>query len=316
VLRKRGRRSDRQQQLVLETLRDRLGREKLERFCRWYLFDGDNALAAGAAIELFDFGERRLQWLSGALINALHDGGYIARAEQVLDELIALAGSGATEVVANHIAERRYDGLGGHSGWWRVLFRFIDDPRLRAPDLLVQCMRGVGEFLLARHPEIRHRFKELVLSPKYERFRSALHSALNDAEPKIRHGAAMVLVTSDPETEAQPLETVAQFISHRRHGGWYEWERFCVTLQFGPNVLAHLGSRLPTLSGASRTFALAVLYKNGFPVTEQQLRELVEGVLTTLHGGLTADDFAGQEETRKILLDLLDHGPEAAAVRN
>jgi hypothetical protein len=313
ITQKRGRRPDRQHLHTVEKLKERLGDELFQRYCRWYLFEGDTALSAGAAIQLFDLGERRLALLASPLIQALHDGGYFPQAEEILAELIAGEGHEATRVLATYIGETRHDGLGGHSGWWRLLFRFIHDPKLRGPELLVHCMRGVGEFLLARYPEIRNSFRELVLSPQYERFRAALHDALNDAEPEIRHGAAMVLISSDPEMEGQALENVVRFKSHRSHGAWFEWERFCLTLKFGTSVLSYLRARLPFFSGPARVFALAILVQNGIELDDVQFREFIEGALTIFYGVPIADSVAHSERIQKALLDVVDTGKEEAA---
>ena len=313
ITQKRGRRPERQHLHTVQKLKERLGDELFQRYCRWYLFEGDTALSAGAAIQLFDLGERRLALLASPLIQALHDGGYLPQAEDILAELIASEGHEATRVLATYIGENRHDGLGGHSGWWRLLFRFIHDPNLRGPELLVHCMSGVGEFLLARYPEIRNSFRELVLSPQYERFRAALHDALNDAEPEIRHGAAMVLVTSDPEMEGQALETVVRFRSHRSHGAWFEWERYCLTLKFGTSVLSYLQSRLSFFSGPARVFALAILVQNGIELDDTQFREFIEGTLTTFYGSPIADSVAHSERIQKALLDVTDTGKEEAA---
>jgi hypothetical protein len=313
ITQKRGRRPERQHLHTVQKLKKRLGDELFQRYCCWYLFEGDTALSAGAAIQLFDLGERRLALLASPLIQALHDGGYLPQAEDILAELIASEGHEATRVLATYIGENRHDGLGGHSGWWRLLFRFIHDPNLRGPELLVHCMSGVGEFLLARYPEIRNSFRELVLSPQYERFRAALHDALNDAEPEIRHGAAMVLVTSDPEMEGQALETVVRFRSHRSHGAWFEWERYCLTLKFGTSVLSYLQSRLPFFSGPARVFALAILVQNGIELDDTQFREFIEGTLTTFYGSPIADSVAHSERIQKALLDITDTGKEETA---
>ncbi|HZQ23313.1 MAG TPA: metallophosphoesterase [Terriglobales bacterium] len=313
ITQKRGRRPDRQHLHTVQKLKERLGDELFQRYCRWYLFEGDTALSAGAAIQLFDLGERRLALLASPLIQALHDGGYLPQAEDILSELIAGEGHEATRVLATYIGETRHDGLGGHSGWWRLLFRFIHDPNLRGPELLVHCMRGVGEFLLARYPEIRNSFRELVLSPQYERFRAAIHDALNDAEPEIRHGAAMVLVTSDPEMEGQALEIVVRFKSHRSHGAWFEWERYCLTLRFGTSVLSYLRSRLPFFSGPAQVFALAILVQNGIELDDAQFREFIEGALTTFYGSPIADSVRHSERIQKALLDIADTGKEEAA---
>jgi hypothetical protein len=313
ITQKRGRRPDRQHLHTVEKLKERLGDELFQRYCRWYLFEGDTALSAGAAIQLFDLGERRLALLASPLIQALHDGGYLPQAEEILAELIAGEGHEATRVLATYIGETQHDGLGGHSGWWRLLFRFIHDPNLRGPELLVHCMRGVGEFLMTRYPEIRNSFRELVLSPQYERFRAALHDALNDAEPEIRHGAAMVLISSDPEMEGQALEIVVRFKSHRSHGAWFEWERYCLTLKFGTSVLSYLQSRLPFFSGAARVFALAILVQNGIELDDAQFREFIEGALTTFYGTPIADSVSHSERIQKALLNIADTDNEEAA---
>jgi len=313
ITQKRGRRPDRQYLHTVQKLRERLGNELFQRYCHWYLFEGDTALSAGAAIQLFNLGERRFALLSPPLIQALHDGGYLPQAEEILAEMIAAEGHEATRVIATYIGETRHDGLGGHSGWWRLLFRFIHDPKVRGPELLVHCMRGVGEFLLARYPEIRNSFRELVISPQYERFRAALHDALNDAEPEIRHGAAMVLIASDPEIESQALEIVVRFKSHRSHGAWFEWERYCLTLKFGMSVLSYLQSRLPFFSGQSRVFALAILFQNGVELDDAQFREFIEGALTTFYGSPISDSVSQSERIQKALLEITDTGKEEAA---
>ena len=313
ITQKRGRRPDRQHLHTVQKLKERLGDELFHRYCRWYLFEGDTTLSAGAAIQLFDLGERRLALLGSPLIQALHDGGYLPQAEEILAELIAAEGHEATRVIATYIGENRHDGLGGHSGWWRLLFRFIHDPKVRGPELLVHCMRGIGEFLLARYPEIRNTFRELALSPQYERFRAALHDALNNAEPEIRHGAAMVLIASDPEMEGQALEIVVRFKSHRSHGSWFEWERYCLTLRFGTSVLSHLQSQLPFFSGPSRVFALAILFQNGVELDEAQFRDFIEGALTTFYGSPISDSVSHSDQIRKALLDITDTGREEPA---
>jgi hypothetical protein len=162
----RGRKPDRQHQHTIQRLKELLGKECFERFCRWYLFDGDTTLAAGAAIELFRSGERRLSLLSCALIQGLHDGGNVPQAEEILSTLISEEGNSATETLANYMMNSQGHGHGGHSSWWRLFLQFIRDPALRGPELLVDCLRGVGEFLLPRYPEIRSAFRDLVLGPQ------------------------------------------------------------------------------------------------------------------------------------------------------
>jgi hypothetical protein len=310
---KRGRKPNRQHLHTSQKLKELLGAESFARFCRWYLFDGDTMLSAGAAIELFDLGDRRLDLLGSALIQALHDGGYVPRAEEILATLIAEEGQSAAESIVSNIANAHRDRSGGHSGWWRLLFQSIRDPRLRGPELLVDCMRGVGEFLLPRYPEIRSGFRDLLLDPQSSRFRSALHGALNHAEPEIRHGAAMVLITSDPTNEAKALETVVSWKSRRDHGVWFEWEQFCLTLRFGLSVLSHLQSKLALFAGESRIFALAILFQNEIELDDAHFQELTTGSLTSLFSSEILGAAAHADRIQKALLKAVDEGTEEPA---
>lgn len=309
----RGRKPERQRTRTLEKLKQVLGEECFLRYCRWHLFGSDTMLSAGAAIALFDSGERRIALLGSTFLKALHDGGYVPRAEDILAELMAQDQHSAVDTLVGYIVNSRYEGHGGHSGWWRLLFQFIHDPALNGPDLLVDCLRGVGEFLLPRYPEVRSSFRDLVLGSSSDEYRAVLHSALNHAQPEIRHGAAMVLVASDPATEANALETVVAWKSRRFHGAWWEWERFCLTLRFGPPVLSYLQSRLSTLSGESRIFALAILFQNNVELDEQKFQELISGSLTTVFGGELLGAVFHSDRIRKALLKAVDEGLEEPA---
>ena len=314
---KRGGRRHLQREHTLQKLKAILGAECFSRFCRWYLFDSNTMLAGGAAVELFGLGERRPSFLSSALIQALHDGAYTPRAEEILATIISEEGTQAAQVVASYIVQARPNsrngGLGGHSGWWRLLFRFIYDSELRGPELLVHCLPGIGEFLLPRYPEIRSSFRDLVLGPRSAEFREALHDGLNHEDPQVRHGAAMVLVTSDPATEAQALETVVAWKARHHYGAWFEWEQFCLILQFGPAVLSHLQSRLNRFSGETRLFALAILFRNGVELDDTLFQELITGSLTTPVGSEVLADASHAGRIQKALLEVLDKGSEDAA---
>ena len=123
----------------------------------------------------------------------------------------------------------------------------------------------------------------------------------------------MVLIASDPEMEGQALEIVVRFKSHRSHGSWFEWERYCLTLRFGTSVLSHLQSQLPFFSGPSRVFALAILFQNGVKLDEAQFRDFIEGALTTFYGSPISDSVSHSDQIRKALLGITDTGREESA---
>jgi hypothetical protein len=58
---------------------------------------------------------------------------------------------------------------------------------------------------------------------------------------------------------------------------WHEWERFCLSLSFGPSVISHLQSKLSTLPADAETFALAILYRNGAKLDPPEFEHLVCG---------------------------------------
>ena len=310
----RGRAAQNARPAGMQKLREVLGTDRMLRFLRWFLFDPDTMLAAGAAIELYELGERRLFLLGPALLRALHDGGYVKRAEEILSMLDGAGAEGA-HWIAFQISHHSQELHGAHSGWWRILFKAIGTVPSDGPHLLGQCMSAIGEFLLARYPEVRQGFRELLTGPNAGAFRSVLRDRLTDADPAKRHGAAMVLVASDPSTEARALEEVVRLKSRQRHGAWHEWERFCLSLKFGPSVVSHLESRLGSFSAESEVFALAILYRNGVDLNDRQFERLVSGELEWLIG---VDEPSQAPQARRslgVLLKIVEDAPNQLAMR-
>ena len=261
----------------------RIGQQSWEALLRWCLFEGDSHLAAGAAIEVYNRGERRLPVLGEPLLGALHDGGYVRRAEEILFILIRDGGAKAVTWLAKHIAAMKNDMTGAHSGWWRIflseLSRLDDD----GPQLLSRSIGGLGCFLLSRYPEVRQLFRNLLTGSRGTDYRNALREQLEDINPAIRHGAAMALVVCDPTNESTALEVVVRSKSRESHGSWHEWERFCLSLSFGPSVLAYLESKLPTFDSSAEVFALAILNRSSIKLDPKRYERLVRGLLHWEH---------------------------------
>ena len=87
-------------------------------------------------------------------------------------------------------------------------------------------MSGLGCFVLARNPEIRQKFGQLLTGRDGNHFQSALRARLTHPSITVRHGAAMILLLANPKTEAEALEVVVRAKSARHSGTWHEWERF------------------------------------------------------------------------------------------
>src|SRR5262249_40020504 len=142
-----------------------VGDQRWPRFLRWCLSDQESSVAGGAAILLYEQGETRLNIIGSALLNALHDGGYIRRAEQILTDLVGQRGENGVGWLAWHMAARRGRN-GGHSGFWRVLLKHLDPVRENSPDILAGCAAAVGPYLLARYPEVRDALQGLLNGPR------------------------------------------------------------------------------------------------------------------------------------------------------
>jgi len=258
----------------------RLGTDAWVRLLRWYVFDQDQRLAAGAACELHRRGEKRLSLLGDAILPALHDGGYVREAEKILDDLVSNGGTRAVRWLADRIADTGsdYGYHGAHSAWWRVFLDYLPAVGDQGPRVLAKAAGGVGCFLLARHPEVRQRVRGILEGEQGSSYVSALRSLLSHLDPAARHGAAMLLVACHTPPDTDALEAVARLRSGRRPGSWWEWEQFCLTIPLGPSNLAAIRAKLPDLDALAQTFVLALLNRNGIALGEQEFTQLVIGL--------------------------------------
>jgi hypothetical protein len=258
---------------------ERIGSQNWDNLLRWCLFDNDHRVAAGAAMELYSLGERRLSFLGEPLLKALHDGGYVKQAEKILGSLVREIGPPSVRWLANQIAATAYGPDNAHSGWWRIFLSRLEELGDEGPPLLASSIGGIGPYLLPRYPEVRQLFCNLLSGPQGEDYRDSLREQLYDLSPATRHGAAMVLVICDPQNESFALEMVTKLRRRRTFGLWGEWERFCLSLSFGPSVLSYLESKLPTLDSSALIFALAILHRNGIKLNDKNYEKLIDGLL-------------------------------------
>jgi hypothetical protein len=254
-----------------------LGPQIWQQFIRWCLTDPERGVAAGAALLLHQAGERRMPVLDDVLLDALHDGGYVPRAEEVLGSLLDDDRPRAVRWLSGKIASYK-EMYGAHSGWWRLLFRILDPAAPDSPSVLAGCVGGIGPFLLARHAAVRAGFRGLLQDAHGGRFRETLQRLLDHPEPVIRHGAASVLLFCDPAVSTDALLTVVATRSELP-GHYHEWERFCLTLSIGPTLLAALHGSLGTVDKAGRALALAILHRNGYNLTPREREELYGALL-------------------------------------
>lgn len=303
----RGQRGERRHRLAeraMGKLRDRLEPAVIVRLLRWFLFDVDSHLSAGAAIRLFQAGILDRPLLGDGLLRGLHDGGYIAGAEQILTTLLKAEGTSAARWLTDQLHEQDHH-FGMHSGWWRIFLSILPTTGPDGPALLSRSMSGIGEFLLARNPEVRQGFQSILLGKEGGDYRHALHECLVNNDPFVKRGAAMVLITSDPQSEGQALETVVRF--KRQFGAWHEWDAFCLSLSFGPIVLTHLKSILGSLDREAEVFALAILFKSGIQLDASQRDRLLRGLLDrVIDLGSWGEPLWRSPDTLKTLLTIVE----------
>lgn len=291
----RGRPSKRTWECI-EVCADKIGKsEWISHLKDWIQSKGDHP-AAGAAICLYEICADGSQGLEGlrnigqALMKALHDGGYVRRAEEILSEMISTSGDAGVEWLAERIANEKYSLGGAHSGYWRLLLTTLPEVGVRGPALLSKTIKTLDYHLLPRYPEVRQLFRSLLTGELGESYREMLRTLLHDENPDAQNGAALVLITSDPKNEAEALETVIRVKPKMTALSRWEWLRFCLTLTFGEAVLSHLKSRLSTFGGRDEIFALAVLYRNQVDIEPEQYERLVQGLTFWGNYGLDFDD--------------------------
>ncbi len=262
---------------VISDCSTRLGKERWLRFARWFLSDDDKKVAAGAAIVLFEAGETELAILGDVLLQAIHDGDYTANAEKILELQIQSEGEKGRRWLASRIANSS-EWQGAHSGWWRLLLRELEQLE-DGPKILAACVRNLGPFTLPRYPEVREAFSRLFDGKRGKEFRNVLQIKIKSLDPLERRGAAVILVTTGPRTEADALFAAIRARADRMNHYWDEWEEFCLTLDYSPSVLEVLRSRLHLLDNQARALALTILTKRGLKVELYQ-NELFDALQT------------------------------------
>lgn len=302
---------------ILSGCRQRLGEDQWFRFARWALANEGSPVAAGAAKVLFETGEQRLSVLGDVAMKAMHDGGYIAAAESILSALVQNGGEQGVRWLALQIAHSE-EWSGAHSGWWRVLLAQIESVA-DGPSLLASCVRNLGQYTLPRYPEVREGFTRVLNGSKGKNFGDALRGQLLSLDPMARLGAASALVSSNPRGEGEPLFVAIRSRAKTHSFDWHEWESFCLTLDFGPSVLASLKSKLNQLEPHSRALALVILAKGGVQLEPAHRAELMT-TLSDLGNWHLSREQAGQallgaEPSFTLLLEQLERPKSESAQR-
>lgn len=295
----------------------RIGINIWKSFLRFYLFDSNKSLASGAAIALYNLGERSLNLLIPPLLNDMHDGKSSRHIEQILDHLLHGKNESFLRNLAQKIATKldNYSDSGAPSGWWRLFLSrlsYVDN----GSELLARSVGGIGTFIFPRYPEIRQQFRDLLDNDKGKRYQEALLEKLSDLDPTIRLGAAMILAICSPNQESRAIDIILNY--DYRRGMWHEWLTFLLTVSFEPSILVYIKSKVPDLTPDGQALALTILYRNNIPLEVSEYDLLSEAVVDIGKIGFILDktfistDFAFKSLLKIISGNSIDKASRAA----
>jgi hypothetical protein len=266
---------------ALATIKDRLTEPTWLRLLRWLTFDSDRSVAASAGIFANDIEPQPSELIRKPLLDALHDGAYVWRAEPLLRKAVEDGGTGQVHWLANEIA-RADRMMGGHSGWWRIFLANLEKTGTDAPVVLADALGGLGPFLLARNPEIRQRFKELLQGTHGDAYRTELRSQLDAVEPRVRLAAAAILTTCDPKGEARALRVAVRAQDEWRTHDWHEWFDMALTFSYGPGPLTALEAELLRFGDSAKSYAFRLLFQNNTGIETRQAGVAIPAAMVTM----------------------------------
>lgn len=308
---------------LVEACKARLGAECWLRFAYWHLSDESSLAAAGAAIVIHEAGNGNLYFLGDSLLGGLghlHDSD---KAQAVLGDMLSHGNTDDWRWLIRSLAEaveseRNQSWKGIPKRRWRLLL-----PALATlpdgPIALAACLANLDIYTIPRNPEIREEFRQLLTGERGAEFVTTLAEQLVHINPDRRWGAAAVLLATFPENQSEALLSIVRSRASRKESGtgMYDWEGFCLSLVLGREPLQRLKLSLPGLSLSSKAFALALLAKNGTPLTQDEKQELFQLSLDIGNGVLNAGPQGkptlAVPEAREFLLTTLEGGnPERA----
>ncbi len=263
---------------ALLACQEKIGSQHWHSFLRWSLTDPDHDVAAAAALMLKEEGESSLYLLGDALSKAISLSELGSKAEYVLKDLVSSAKKTDINWQTCLFGNASYRNS-ARPGSWRIFLDYLNN---EAPEngsvLLINNIDKIGPFNLPRYPDIRLAFRNLLSGPNGQEYRKALRDALDHYSPSIRHSAAMILISSIPNDEGMALITAISFVGTKVSSDFWEWEKFLITLNYGPTVIENLKLALPSFSKRARIMALALLARNNASITYEDKRELVLGL--------------------------------------
>ncbi|SFQ79528.1 NACHT domain-containing protein [Hymenobacter arizonensis] len=260
----------------------RLGPQAWQQHARWALTDSRAEVAAGAAVALYQVGQRDFRLLGSALLAGIDDLHRDETIESCLRELLAAEGERAyywlAEQLSRPVASGRSWKKGLETGCWRLLLP-VAHSLPDGPQLVADTLINLGIYTLPRYPEVREGFRQLLTSDRKEELAAILQDQLAHQDPAVRWGAAAVLLTTDPQHQVEALLVIVQTQEGFEDTSRGEWTQFCLSLSLGTEPLRALQQALPGLTPVARLFALAILYARQLPLTPGEQTELFRNLI-------------------------------------
>jgi len=242
---------------------------------RWFLTDSDHELAAAAALLLVEHGDKSFYLLGTALASGLINERIESKTETVLLGITRQAKDVGADW-CRLLFDNSKDLFGGYTGCWRIFLDMLKSGVENGPEILAENIGHIGPFNISRYPDIRLAFQNILNTENGLPYRKALHDALNHYDPNTRRSAAMVLSVCFPFDECLAVVTSVYYVNNDYN--YSEWEKYLLSMNFGPSVLEALIAALPTFSKEPKLFTLALLAHNGYQLLEQDRDDLILGL--------------------------------------
>jgi hypothetical protein len=295
---------------IRQQLVERLGLATWLRLCKWELGNTDESVALGAALEMSAMRPDLGQLVDGIVLDSLHAGRGAPSLEDTLRSSFSKEPRKHAIRLANRIADagqRSWDSA--PPAWWRLFLDLLASQKEEGPRLLAKAVSGIGQYVLARHPEVRRRLRALANSREASAYVAELERLLKLGTSAQRMGAAQVLVcmgASLPDALLTSARAVAEPLSNM-----WEWERYCLSRKFPPTVLDAVLAGKAQLSEGPLRFVLALAVADGRTLAPEDVRLTL---MVGRSGGLT-DRLANTNEGFEFLVASIHGEDEKCASR-
>lgn len=166
--------------------------------------------------------------------------------------------------------------LGIPPSYWNIFVEAINNVDEFYKTAFGNIVEHMNIFVLTRYPDIRIKLTALLNNkPDYKDFLRKISTGLHT---ELRNNANAILLTCFPDREPVPLKNIVSGF-FRSASGIEEWQSFCLGLNYSKEALDQLYQQLGSFVEGSKTYALLLLYYHKYHLTENEIEEMVKGLL-------------------------------------